>query len=714
MAVSLVALVGFARLALGQQDLARQITLDAPVSRATLVVDRLSAVTGIPMNAVGPVGDEILFVHAESRPIREIMDKIASVTKGEWHESRDHAWALIRTNEMRKKEEDQEFGKLTQTYRHQLDSATRDFPETYDAKFDRSGGRAYLRSVDLGQSTEMRSWKPLERALSRGLSHLDAATLAQLQPDERIVFSTCPTASQRGLDPMIASKLESENRLWKSELASMPVEGPNGKCLKNLLDETTLSYQSYTESERADPEPYVVTMTIVYKTYGERYVDLNAYDRDGHDIGSTGLELSLEDDDSELEIPSWSKKLVVPPPSATLVAFWGSGRFTDDPKCLDDLVHRSFLHDGLALGNQELLASLGQQLHKNIVACVPDWAMVTQKSSYGFKSYLDPDDMTWAHCSSQDWLELYPYNYTEHWQSKCDRKLIGPATSTFDMRTYVGLTCGQLGYDADALSKTIVDRFYGYSSTGSHCKLPEEPCVRHLFASLTEVQLSKLMNGEILSYRSLTPAQLEMAKRYLLSPPDWKSVGGSSPDLWSEDDPTFELKNGIYGAPGIGLITSDDVVCGTCDPAKTDRAKIEIGVTDRPEVVDQRNSCVRSGSEIYRSDLFQIGHQRRWTLRFYFSPTHWYAADFLEPSQFPDSRLYGYRELSPATRELIERNAGLISVDQLKKFKASFESMLANMNSANIDPKEAQGPVNALNDALTLVNKELSLADGAG
>jgi hypothetical protein len=77
-------LLALAILVTGQDALQKPVTFEARASRASVLIPLLSKSAGVKMDVNPQIANEVIIVSAKDVPLKTLMDKIASVTSGEW------------------------------------------------------------------------------------------------------------------------------------------------------------------------------------------------------------------------------------------------------------------------------------------------------------------------------------------------------------------------------------------------------------------------------------------------------------------------------------------------------------------------------------------------------------------------------------------------------------------------------------------------------
>ncbi|MFI5384778.1 MAG: hypothetical protein ACHQ50_01545 [Fimbriimonadales bacterium] len=200
--------LGLGALAMAQ-DLTKKISVEIPASRATVALAALGKAAGISMEPAGNLRDEVFVICAHDATVDEIMKRVAQAESGAWSLqngayflTRDHSTSIMQeraeTN-ARAKALSAEIAKLTGAVAKQSkfdQTAAQKLADETKRTIDQvsQGGGGVRTKIDLNGADQK---TPAARAIARLLSIMDPVKLAQIGPDQRIVFSTQPTPMQQ-------------------------------------------------------------------------------------------------------------------------------------------------------------------------------------------------------------------------------------------------------------------------------------------------------------------------------------------------------------------------------------------------------------------------------------------------------------------------------------------------------------------------------------
>jgi hypothetical protein len=189
-------------LALVPSGQATQLRIDAIERAAPLprVLESISQKSGIPLTASPEFAQEVVLVHAEGAPLSALLERIASATAGRWLVEGDGR-KLVPDTAARNRESQQ-------AYERRLQSVRRAIADRVNAMNEKP-----MSENDEGFRLPV---GPDERAITRLLSGIDPAPLAQMQAGQRVVYATAPTRAQRplgqGAVAVVQAFVEEHNR----------------------------------------------------------------------------------------------------------------------------------------------------------------------------------------------------------------------------------------------------------------------------------------------------------------------------------------------------------------------------------------------------------------------------------------------------------------------------------------------------------------------
>ncbi len=195
----------------GNHRLDGSISFSAPAGRAKTIFPLLSKAIGIQLETSPTTAGEALLIQVKNVSSQDLLTKIAKVTHAEW-KSEGSVLRLVRPTTLLRTAENQDLAHRIEDVKAQLSRALTEVQSMptwskgeatklsqkaknadQDFKVTRSGGI----TMAIGNAVEVSG--PSNRAIPLLLNDIDAAKLAQINADTRIVFGLQPTAMQRPL-----------------------------------------------------------------------------------------------------------------------------------------------------------------------------------------------------------------------------------------------------------------------------------------------------------------------------------------------------------------------------------------------------------------------------------------------------------------------------------------------------------------------------------
>lgn len=202
-------IVGFGALA-AAQDLSQKVSVDIPASRASVALKALSDATGVHFEPAANLKDEVFVIHATDVTIQQIMDRIAQAESGRWS-LQSGMYLLVRESSTSVAQERAELKARAKSIQQAIDKLTAgvkkhpNFDEATAQKLT-DETRKFSEQISKGSGAtgpvKMQAdldTTPTARAMAAILSSIDVNRLAQIAPNQRVVFSTNPTMMQIGL-----------------------------------------------------------------------------------------------------------------------------------------------------------------------------------------------------------------------------------------------------------------------------------------------------------------------------------------------------------------------------------------------------------------------------------------------------------------------------------------------------------------------------------
>lgn len=554
------------------------MTYAAPVRR---VVAEIAEKSGSALKVSDNLGAHYLVVKVDGVPLSDLRAKIAEVTTGKWtlHEDgsmtleRDAAkWAqAVQADRQAKREH----------LGHSIAQRLKYLAEQEAAQMEDVSGEHQI-IHDVGASA------PVHIALSRILGQMDLAFLAELKPQERVVFSSSPTRMQRPLSAsatqVLAQLVVAHNaEVAKSKGKPDPLEGIPPEARKYLE-----ALRSFMPRTFDDPitEPPAKALVIVSRDASIWYtqdvdvrIELRFYDRNGTVIlagetsVSSGSEWDREIDamsesigavEEEVQSQTESPAIKLRPESLAMAAAFqhaGSMGPTISAATMQALLQPD-LHDPLSFAPSDVVIHAAGA--RNLVANLPDQAVqlpVSDEGGVTGDSYTDTS--LYRVLEDERWYVLIPANPVTTENTRADRLALAKLAQASYTKGVPSLP------DAMEYARTVEDPLrspinYQYfnifcpNSITGQGGLSQTFDMLRLYALLGEGQRLALRRGERLRLDTLTTDAREWVHRMIFGSEALLEAGSSEGGDALDDalDPYLAIMATTFGAgPGKNYLT---------------------------------------------------------------------------------------------------------------------------------------------------------------
>lgn len=190
------------------QDMSAKINFKAPAAPAKKIFEELSKVSGVPITAAGPVGDDVLLLNLSDVTVTDTMDKIAAALNAEWRKE-GAGWVLARGTNIEAAEKRAEVAARVAEFRANLNATLEDQKKLGD--FNAAAAKKIVDQQNKmneemsrqngpirisGNFNDISRQTPSARAIATILSRMSDAQVAALVSEGRVVFSLNPTRMQ--------------------------------------------------------------------------------------------------------------------------------------------------------------------------------------------------------------------------------------------------------------------------------------------------------------------------------------------------------------------------------------------------------------------------------------------------------------------------------------------------------------------------------------
>lgn len=357
----------------------------APIGR---VLAQLSERTKIKFEALPAVAGDVVLVSVKDVPLQDLMQKIATVTSAEWRQDGD-IYRLAPSAGIRNREAQDEFAARVTAVRTSL--AKRIKESTPPPR-----GAATTAPAKPGEDDEEEAFDmPMgafggggDAALLKLVQNVDLKAIAALRPNDRVVFSTQPTRTQRPLPgnptALINTLVAEHNANVKKAGAGADLdETPQGveipQFVRDMVNQSTKPIGEVTKG-------LLIASRMGMGGFGGVNLELRLYDREGKVAYKANSMLSsefspavaraVEMAQGKVQAPATKKTPIELSPETKLIGdslgkAMGMTGITLKPE-LKAIVYHPDVYDPLSFLPTDSLLALAKKQGRPIVANIPD------------------------------------------------------------------------------------------------------------------------------------------------------------------------------------------------------------------------------------------------------------------------------------------------------------------------------------------------------
>lgn len=346
----------------------------------TKIVADLAKVAPIKLSANPSLAKQVVLVDTHDKSWREVLAKLALVTDNEWVRVGD-TLTLTPSDTLRKQAELEAKNAL----KAELQSAIEDYKDIADASYKpneiaeaiiaKARRDTVRRDIldSIGPRGQQDAYAPTGRILARALSKLDLNVVADLEYDERVVFSTRPTKMQRPLDlKSLTTTTQADNLAYEEAIKTVR------KIWPDIEEQTRLEFQPLQSIDRINLvifkaeqnfgfESIVASLTVFGKDQSASSSCILWTDKN---VGRLMSRLGAD----------WAEPTFACRPESlrharAIAAIGSESPETGDNKPVFDLIKNPDLTDPLSLLPSDYLIAYAQHKQSDLIAEVPDLAI---------------------------------------------------------------------------------------------------------------------------------------------------------------------------------------------------------------------------------------------------------------------------------------------------------------------------------------------------
>jgi hypothetical protein len=449
------------------QDLDKKVTLSARAADATHVLQQLSDASGVALEAAPLMAKDILAIKVKDVPLKEVMDRIATATGGEWKPV-GQAYRLERSEEQYRKDVAADRAARLAAFQKSLgrllkgvstgvtDRASADkLAQEMQAQIELEMSNTANRNPDIWKKREQLQYRtPVSMMSARLLSAIDPAILLDIPEDTRIVFSTTPTRMQRPLGPAAfraAQQFIREQALWAEAVRRLPYKPHEGYD----EDGSGLPVGFYGVN-KPKGTPVKVLLVVNRSQRGGMGLDMMVVDDKGRVMFRNGFAASFEEADYEnyqrieklaqaepkeakLEVSPMTKR-IVESIEARMNSFQGGGGATVDlPADVREFLLYPEKNDPLSTFATDFVFGYADSKKVNIVALLHDDMVMLpmfmgrsqEVGVNGLKLFAETFAKVDFNEAQPGWAVLRPRNPVTARGEQTDRLLMGKIVRRF-------------------------------------------------------------------------------------------------------------------------------------------------------------------------------------------------------------------------------------------------------------------------------------------
>ena len=697
------------------------VTFRANACGLSTLTRQLATATGTSLDADPNLERQILLVNVKDVKLSDLMARIADVSDCEWVDLKGVQHLQV-APEKRKRTYEHEVADRAKAISVVLDKYKTLAQSSYQAKDLANYVREQLRKRTTQQDNSSYMWKPEMgpdndfmgaspggRTFARAISSLDPNVLARMHNDERIVYSTNPTAMQKKL----ALDIGAEKTKWNADATAF------GEAIKLAhLTPEEIDQLGYT-GRSDDEEPAIQDVTnarlIVSRAelFGSSMITCElwlmgkeGYVRDSHQTQvwfgaeAFGLFVGGQNPRSDTTVPArpdslWHRSFIL--------AGTNRGEGGDHPMPVDPRKDTIILHpekqEPLSYFTSDMLIACADSVKKNIVAELGDTDIllgyIAAESDTLPKVAARLESTVFENMSKEEnWIEWRPNRVSEERANRIDRaalahyltrpaspsgtQLEAKALYSWARKSDVSMNMVEMMYQ-QCLARD--DEFAGMWVNDDWVN----PAVK-LIGSLDVSSRAALFKGAKLSYGNLQEPQKAILRRLAFGVigsrtinafgNEWNQTGSVDEseleEAYVHQDVTDVCANGVPANATVELKFADtpQLFVPADDPkgewVATDPENVAwaIAVQKKPALFNPQPDDPTPKPVVPKA--FRMGSLRSYRLLFWVAPKVYFGYSSNEPARPASPQVYSLEQLPPeiqkriteATKAYIEDGGG--------------------------------------------------------
>lgn len=511
---------------------------------------------------------------------------------------------------------------------------------------------------------------PSNAMMSDVLIQLSDSFLAGLGPDERVVFSSSPTAMQRAFRPNYAALnkwVEGNNKAWQDYADELKADGATQEVINDALSHISVA--------RTSKVLVVVSRDGTDWTHSAPSVEVVLYDQKGEALGQAVVQLDESDGEKENQPPvkGDGESIEYSQLSAEAASHFHASdtEVTPLPDALVKLLTQPELRDPVSIVLGEALLQTAKKTNKDIVANFDDSECAADRERYTtvgeLRKYLaDELDET-----VPGWWIVRLFDPLGARAQRVDRTLLGglltevAKTGLPNLETYSQFAIKvPLADDNSLISSTL--RLVAPGLDGAGMSIGDTS----LYGYLSAGQRNQLAGGGKLEYRSFGPGLKQYLSRKVFSNDGLDKFGLERPTqgfnerydeergtfaLWQE--PTEVLPRGLLPQSELyGFKAEEPYAISYGLGGRADGYSVPLTAYDIAEALSyegQEDSAYLQF--LARMERSSVGTSETWDFRFFVAPgigQEYSMRGFNAPDK---SKTYSWKNLPPAFQQAVNK-----------------------------------------------------------
>jgi len=632
------------------QDLSAPIDYTTKAKPTRLVLDDLSKLAKVKLQADRPLEEEPLIVRVRQVPLQTLMDKMADVYAADWVDHHGY-WQLERSDEKTAAIKKRLLDKRTQAFQDSIDALVQleKSNPPLDAAHAQILAEGFANEIvpnggltTTAESYVAQSQLPSMRLAIKVVAAMDARELAAIPINTRVVYSSSPNAMQRALphiDPKDIQEFISEQQIFHE--AAQKVHAPeNSEMIRFGIDSGPVT---------AKPTRLLCTT----QTAGnELILQFAMYDEKGNQIMTDSEELGepwkqrLARRAERIKIRAENDGYALSPLVIEMSS--ASQHRSKNPKPISDELRKALLdvghHDPLSFATSDILINGGEHDNLNVIAVADDEveqlaeyaaaAQTGKTSLQKFSTYFPGTETTIE--TTDGWVVVKPIDPVETASGRFPRPALQDYLNSVVTNGYASLE-DRAKLAASASRNTpsnwpdiVTPLLLNSADSSSFVSLDG----LRLYGTLSDEQQSAIHSGPLV----LRPSDLGDDQKAMIGDIvfndffGWiNDTGDRNGPALNSNEPTDVLPNGLTSETTVSFETKEEDVFFTEDQY-TGRTFLSVHPMDQLSymLLSTKKPELTHFVSLFRTTGFKSGKQRTVKIKVHLNPRYYAEQDLSE------------------------------------------------------------------------------------